>query len=60
MHLRSISTSDKNTDDDKSVDFPYVFLNSDDLVKRPDKVSKDDVDIMTRFLDFDQNEETKN
>ena len=52
----STSASDDNQTEDKQVDFPYVFLNSEEIIQRPEYINDEEQDIMTRFLDFDQNE----
>ena len=46
---------DDDDPDEKGVEFPYVFLNTDELVTRPEsRIKERTAEELTKFLDYDQ------
>ena len=54
MSTSNYQSDDERDSEDKGIDFPYAFLNSDELITRPDTISKEQVAELTQFLDYDQ------
>ena len=49
-----MSSSNHSKPEEKGIDFPYVFLNTEELLQRPEEVKAEDAEVMTRFLDWHQ------